>query len=149
MCCALIDSQKLSVAVRRLQGFGSAAQVPASYFERRKRVRVRVSKVVATPTNGDGQSVRSDHAANHGYRVEKGVVEAAAAAAAASPHAGYPAAASVEGNAGDAGDGKDRTAISRSDGGLVMYCNRCLSIFLSTLKFPKSHHGAGGGMGMM
>lgn len=28
------------------QGFGSAAQVPASYFERRKRVRVRIAKIV-------------------------------------------------------------------------------------------------------
>lgn len=32
----------------RLQGFRSAAQVPASYFERRKRVRVRVANIVAT-----------------------------------------------------------------------------------------------------
>lgn len=39
------------------QGFVSAAQVPASYFERRKRVRVRVAKIVeaaAVLPNPDG-----------------------------------------------------------------------------------------------
>eukprot|EP00903_Cladosiphon_okamuranus_P016891 g15573.t1 len=42
---------------RGLHGFGSAAQVPASYFERRKRVRVRIAKIVeeaAVPPNPDG-----------------------------------------------------------------------------------------------
>lgn len=40
-----------------LQGFGSAAQVPASYFKRRKRLRVRIAKVVeaaVAPPTRDG-----------------------------------------------------------------------------------------------
>lgn len=53
----------------RLQGYGSASQVPASYFERRKRVRVRIAKVVAAahpnpvaPAEGYGGRTSEDEA---------------------------------------------------------------------------------------
>lgn len=44
-----------SIYSYRLQGFRSAAQVPTSYFERRKRVRVRVANIVAAapPVSND------------------------------------------------------------------------------------------------
>lgn len=55
--------------LHRLQGFGSASQVPASYFKRRKRVRVRIAKVVAAalpnpvvPAEGYGGRISEDKA---------------------------------------------------------------------------------------
>lgn len=52
-----IHSEVLTTSIYsyRLQGFRSAAQVPTSYFERRKRVRVRVANIVAAapPVSND------------------------------------------------------------------------------------------------
>ena len=44
-----------------MQGFRSAAQVPASYFERRKRVRVRVANVIAAAPPVSDASGNSHH----------------------------------------------------------------------------------------
>lgn len=38
------------VCLSSLQGFSSAAQVPASFFERRKRIRIRISRVLPVAT---------------------------------------------------------------------------------------------------
>lgn len=53
----MIYALKVLAQPPHLQGFGSAAQVPASYFKRRKLLRVRIAKIVeaaAVPPTRDG-----------------------------------------------------------------------------------------------
>lgn len=48
----------------RFQGFRSAAQVPTSYFEHRKRVRVRVANIVAVTPPTSNAPGHTHHPAN-------------------------------------------------------------------------------------